>query len=114
MINQKRQIGFPMQVQEQMEICNAMKNMFHLQVCKEPIVLIEVPVKALQAGLTAVVEGVQVVLRDLHLLQEVVQPAFQDHPEPQAEALAWQVEAEVVPLLHQADLHLKDNLKNIL
>ncbi len=102
MIDQKLRTEFPMQVQGQMEICNAMKNMSHLQICKEPIVLIEVSVKILQAGLTVVAEGVQVVLQDLHLPPEVVQAVFQDHPAPRAEAPVWQAEVEVVPLLHQA------------
>ena len=108
MTNQKLQIGFPMQVQEQMEICNVMKNMFLLQVQKGPIVLIEVQVKILQAGLIVVAEEVQVAVQDLH--QEV----FQGHQAAQAGAPVWQAEVGVVPLLHQAHLHLKDNLKNLL
>ena len=97
-----------MQTQGQVEISNAMKNMFLHQVQKEPIARIEVPVKILQEGLMEVVEGAQVVLRNLH--QAAVQAVLQ----AQAEALAHRVEVAVVHLLHQVAPHLENNLKNLL
>ena len=97
-----------MQTQGQVEISNAMKNMSLHQVQKEPIARIEVPVKILQEGLMEVVEGVQVVLRNLH--QAAVQAVLQ----AQAEALAYRVEVAVVHLLHQVAPHLENNLKNLL
>jgi len=100
-----------MLVQEQMEICNVIKNTFLLQVHREPIALQEVAVKVPQAGLT---EGVQVARLNHQFHHEAVQAVFQDHLEPQAEAQVGQVAAVVVLLPHQAGLHLKDNLKNLL
>ena len=101
-----------MQTQGQVEISNAMKNMFLHQVQKEPIARIEVPVKILQEGLMEVVEGVQVVLRNLH--QAAVQAVLQAQAEAQAEALAYRVQVAVVHLLHQVAPHLENNLKNLL
>ena len=110
MVNRKRQTGFPMQTQGQVEISNVMKNMFLLQVPKEPIVRIEAPVKGLQEGLMEVVEGVQVLLQNLR--QVAVQAVLQVHHAVQAEAPVRRV--EVVHLLHQVDLHQENNLKNLL
>lgn len=57
-------------------------------------------------------EGVQVVLQDLHLLHpEAVQAVFPAHHVAQEEAPVWQ--AEVVVLLRQAHLHQKNNLKKL-
>ena len=102
-----------MQVQGPMEICNDIKNMFHLQVRKEPIVLAEVYVKVPQEDLMGPAEAVQVLLRDLrHRHQLAGQAVFQVLQVVQAEAPVCQVEAAVVHPLHQEDLQLRNNLKN--
>ena len=112
MVNRKRQTGFPMQTQGQVEISNGMKNMFLRQVRKEPIVQVEAPVKRLQEGLMEVVEGVQVLLQNLR--QVAVQAVLQVHHAVQVEAQVYPEEAVVVHLLHQVDLHQENNLKNLL
>lgn len=102
-----------MQVQGPMEICNVIKNMFHLQVRREPIVLPKMYVKVHQEDLMGPAEEVQVLLRDLHHLHLLAgQAVFHVLQVAQAEARVCQVEAAVVHPLHQEGLQLRNNLKN--
>lgn len=94
-----------MQMQEQVEICNVMKNMFLPQTQRDPIVQRLVLLIRLQIGHMEAVEEVQEVQHDL--LRQVDQVVLH-----QAEALAL-VEVAVV-LHHQAGPQHKNNLKSLL